>query len=124
MELVLGIYPTESFQTLMKAAQLSEQYGFHGISTGDIPFGWDYAHTGYVLAQATKKIKISIMVTNPYTRHPLKTAITAAGLHAVAPQRFTFGLGAGSREALQALPGLQREQGLPGRQAGVHRWRD
>jgi len=103
MKISLMLYPTEPFSLLRAAAQLVEAYRFDGVYTGDIPYGWEYTQVGQLLAEATQSIRVGVLVTNPYTRHPLKTAIAAAGLNHLAQGRFVFGLGAGSRESLQAL---------------------
>ncbi len=103
MKLSIGMYPTEPFQDLSIAIKLIEESGFYGIFSGDIPFGWEYNQTLQLMANLTSKIKIGLAITNPYTRHPLKTAIAAAGLHTLAPNRLIFGLGAGSQESLQSL---------------------
>jgi 5,10-methylenetetrahydromethanopterin reductase len=50
-----------------------------------------------IIALNTEKIKIGPCVTDPFSRHPLQTAVAIASLAEIAPGRTILGLGAGGR---------------------------
>jgi 5,10-methylenetetrahydromethanopterin reductase len=80
----------------VELAKLSERLGFDLIWVADENFYKDVYVTLTMLALGTQKIKIGVGCTNPYSRHPVMTAVAAATLNEVSHGRFALALGSGS----------------------------
>jgi 5,10-methylenetetrahydromethanopterin reductase len=90
--LLLGKYPPDQ---LLHIARLVEVSGYGYLWYADEKFFRDpYVSLAYV-ALHTRRIKVGICVTDPYSRHPAITAMAAATLAEMAPGRFGLGIGAG-----------------------------
>lgn len=65
------------------------------------------------LAAATDRVRIGIGVVNPWTRHPVLTAMEAAALDEIAPGRVLLGLGASNARWMQDQLGIPFEHPVP-----------
>ena len=77
-------------------ARLVEEAGFARLGISDVVFWPDCFMLQALCAQATNRIAVGAMVTNPYTRHPVVLAGALATLDDVAPGRAFCGLGVGA----------------------------
>jgi G6PDH family F420-dependent oxidoreductase len=91
---------------LIKQAVMAEDAGFDFLVISDHFHPWlpNQKNSGFAwsilgaVAQATKKIELSTMVTCPIMRyHPAIVAQMAATMAVISDDRFTLGLGAGER---------------------------
>jgi 5,10-methylenetetrahydromethanopterin reductase len=78
-------------------AKLAEELGFASYWVPE-----DYAFPGAfsicpAIATQTRRIKVGIGVLNPYTRHPVLTAMEFAALDQLSEGRGILGIGAGVR---------------------------
>jgi 5,10-methylenetetrahydromethanopterin reductase len=101
----LMVAPEAEFSVLARTARLAEKYGFSSLWIADGAYERDFNVAMTVVAYATKKIKVAVGVTNPYTRHPVKTACTIASLNELLNGRAILGIGAGSRDTLRSFGG-------------------
>jgi 5,10-methylenetetrahydromethanopterin reductase len=65
------------------------------------------------IAAATERARIGIGVVNPWTRHPVLTAMEAAALDEIAPGRVILGLGASNARWMQDQLGIPFEHPVP-----------
>jgi 5,10-methylenetetrahydromethanopterin reductase len=91
------LFETERAGDSVARAKLAEELGFASYWVPE-----DYAFPGAfatcaAVAAATKRIKIGIGVLNPYTRHPVLTAMEFGALDQIAGGRAILGVGAGVR---------------------------
>ncbi len=101
MMLEAEITPRVSAAETVELACLVERAGFDRLGISDVAL-WPDAHQLQVLAaQATDRIHIGAMVTNPYTRHPAVHAAALATLQDVSGGRAFLGIGVGA--GLEAL---------------------
>lgn len=77
-------------------ARLVEGAGFARLGISDVVFWPDCFMLQALCAQATRRIAVGAMVTNPYTRHPVVLAGALATLDDIAPGRAFCGLGVGA----------------------------
>ena len=77
-------------------ARLAEEAGFARLGISDVVYWPDCFMLQALCAQATRRIAVGAMVTNPYTRHPVVLAGALATLDDVAPGRAFCGLGVGA----------------------------
>ena len=80
----------------VKLAQFSEKLGIDMVWIADENFFRDAYVLLTMIALNTNKIKIGIGCTNPYSRHPVMTAVTASTLNDISSGRFVLTLGSGS----------------------------
>ena len=86
----------EDFGVLRDRALLAEELGFDLVGVGDVPMHYrDMNVCLAVAAEATSRIRLGPMVTNPVSRHPGVVASAAASLDALSGGRLVLGLGAG-----------------------------
>jgi 5,10-methylenetetrahydromethanopterin reductase len=102
IDVTLGA-PKCNLETIMNLARLAERYGFDTVWMGDPSYERDYVAGLTHVAQATKSVGVGLAVTNPYLRHPIKTALAVASINEVSGGRARFGIGAGSLETLRSL---------------------
>ena len=101
----LMVAPEAEFSVLAKTAKLAEKCGFDSLWIADGAYERDFNVAMTVAAYATRRIKVAIGVTNPYTRHPVKTACAIASLNELLNGRAMLGIGAGSRDTLRSFGG-------------------
>ena len=73
-----------------------EQAGFDRFGVSDVVFWPDCFVLQGLIAQATSRIHIGSMVTNPYSRHPAMLAGAAATLQELSGDRMFLGIGVGA----------------------------
>jgi len=78
----------------ISAAKLAEQLGFGTFWVPEDPVFPGAFATASAIAANKRKIKIGIGVPNPWTRHPIQTAMELAALDDVSEGRAVLGLGA------------------------------
>jgi 5,10-methylenetetrahydromethanopterin reductase len=91
-------------------AALAEDVGFDRLGISDVLLWPDTYMLQVVAAQATHRILIGSMVTNPYTRHPVVHAAALATLQEVSRGRGFLGIGVGA--GLEAI-GLTPKRVVP-----------
>lgn len=90
------ISPGMSTAEAVGLAQLVEEAGFDRLGISDVVYWPDCFMLQALCAQATSRIAVGAMVTNPYTRHPVVLAGALATLDDLAPGRAFCGLGVGA----------------------------
>ena len=65
------------------------------------------------IAAVTDRVRIGIGVVNPWTRHPVLTAMEAATLNEIAPGRVILGLGASNPHWMQDQLGIPFDHPVP-----------
>lgn len=73
-----------------------EEVGFDRLGISDVVFWPDCFVLQAVLAEATERVRIGSMVTNPYTRHPAVLAGMLATLQEISGGRVFCGIGVGA----------------------------
>jgi 5,10-methylenetetrahydromethanopterin reductase len=91
--LLLGEHTPDRLVNLIR---LIEDLGYDVFWYADEKFYRDCYIGLTLVALNSKRIKIGVCVTDPYTRHPALTAVANATLAELAPGRVILGIGAGS----------------------------
>jgi 5,10-methylenetetrahydromethanopterin reductase len=102
------ITPGMSAREAVELARLVEQVGFDRLGISDVVFWPDCFVLLGLAAQATQRLHVGPMVTNPSSRHPVVLAGIMATLHDVSQGRAFLGLGVGA-----GLEGLDLDLGRP-----------
>jgi probable F420-dependent oxidoreductase len=90
------VLPDPPYQRLVELLVLAEQHGFDYGWTYDSHVLWQESTPTLALAaEATERIKLGHMVTNPGTREPTVVASTYATLHDISDGRMVMGIGRG-----------------------------
>lgn len=116
------ISPGMSTADAVGLARRVEEVGFDRLGISDVVFWPDCFVLQALIAEATSRIAIGSMVTNPYTRHPAVLAGMLSTLQEVSGGRMFLGIGVGAgledlgidyprpvralREAIVAIRGL------------------
>lgn len=95
------ITPGMSAREFVELARLVEQAGFDRLGVSDVVFWPDCFMLMGLAAQATQRVQLGPMVTNPSSRHPAVLAGLMATLQDVSQGRAFLGLGVGA--GLEAL---------------------
>src|SRR5205807_1275922 len=96
MEFGVTVLPDPPYQRLIELMQLAEKQGFDYGWTYDSHVLWQESIPTLALAaQATSKIKLGHMVTNPGTREPTVLASAYATLQDISDGRMVMGIGRG-----------------------------
>ncbi len=90
------ISPGMNTAAAVRLAELAEEAGFTRLGISDVVFWPDSFMVQALCAQATRRIAVGAMVTNPYTRHPVVLAGALATLDDLAGGRAFCGLGVGA----------------------------
>ncbi len=90
------ISPQMNTAAAVRLAELAEEAGFTRLGISDVVFWPDSFMVQALCAQATRRIAVGAMVTNPYTRHPVVLAGALATLDDLAGGRAFCGLGVGA----------------------------
>lgn len=90
------ISPGMSVAEAVGLAQRVEASGFDRLGISDVVFWPDCVVLQALVAEATDRIRIGSMVTNPYTRHPAVLAGTLATLQDASGGRMFLGIGVGA----------------------------
>lgn len=99
----LGHHPVEELTELVRTA---EELGFTSAWIAE-----DYFYAGAfslasAVARSTEKIQLGIGVINPYTRHPVLSAMEAAALDTVSKGRAIIGIGAANKLWIETRMGM------------------
>jgi 5,10-methylenetetrahydromethanopterin reductase len=86
-------FESPSAKDYISAARLAEQLGFGTFWVPEDPVFPGAFATAAAIATNTKKIKVGIGVLNPWTRHPVQTAMELAALDDISEGRAVLGLG-------------------------------
>jgi probable F420-dependent oxidoreductase len=90
------VLPDPPYQRLIELLQMAEREGFEYGWTYDSHVLWqDSVPTLALAAQATERIKLGHMVTNPGTREPTVVASAYATLQEISNGRMVMGIGRG-----------------------------
>jgi len=87
-----GMAPAEH----QELARLVEAAGFDRLGLSDVVLWPDTFVVQALCAQATERVEIGSMVSNPYVRHPAVLAAAVAHLHELSGGRAFVGLGVGA----------------------------
>ena len=90
------ITPGMSPGDVVSLAQRCEEVGFDRLGVSDVVFWPDCFVLQGLIAQATSRIHIGSMVTNPYSRHPAVLAGAVATLQEQSGGRIFLGIGVGA----------------------------
>ena len=90
------ISPGMSAADVVALSQRVEEVGFDRLGISDVVFWPDCFVLQGLIAQATDRIHIGSMVTNPYSRHPAVLAGAVATLQDVSEGRMFLGIGVGA----------------------------
>ncbi|MCY3649181.1 MAG: LLM class flavin-dependent oxidoreductase [Acidimicrobiaceae bacterium] len=90
------ISPGMSSEDFVELAVRCEQAGFDRFGVSDVVFWPDCFVLQALVAQATSRIRIGSMVTNPYSRHPAMLAGAVATLQELSGGRMFLGIGVGA----------------------------
>ena len=107
IEFGLGIYFRDISNEFFNLVKDAEKGRFDYIWIPDELMEVDVYPTLTKCATITKRIRLGIAVTNPYSRHPIVTALAVATLEKISNGRMILGIGAGSTELPEKL-GLER----------------
>ncbi len=91
-EITPGMSPSE----FVELTVLCEQAGFDRLGVSDVVFWPDCFVMQTLAVQATSRIHIGSMVTNPYSRHPAMLAGAVASLQELSGGRMFLGIGVGA----------------------------
>jgi 5,10-methylenetetrahydromethanopterin reductase len=87
-------FESPSVRDFIAAAKVAEALGFGTFWLPEDPVFPGAFATASAIASNTRKIKIGIGVLNPWTRHPVQTAMELAALDDISEGRAVLGLGA------------------------------
>jgi 5,10-methylenetetrahydromethanopterin reductase len=90
------ISPGMSAAEVVALSERVEEVGFDRLGISDVVFWPDCFVLQGLVAQATSRIHIGSMVTNPYSRHPAVLAGAVATLQDISGGRMFLGIGVGA----------------------------
>ncbi len=103
VEFGLLFIPNMEITNLVRLSQVAEENGFKYIWIADEDFYRDVYVTMSAIVLRTSKVLVGPGCTNPYTRHPVITAIAMASLQELARGRAVFAVGIGGLNLLNPL---------------------
>jgi 5,10-methylenetetrahydromethanopterin reductase len=95
MEFGIGLMGDHSSARIVALSERIEGYGLDQIWIADERFYRDAFVNMTLVACHTQRVKVGVLVTDPYIRHPALTAAAAASVDEVSGGRIVLGLGAG-----------------------------
>ncbi len=102
MKLTLGNLPAlgwdESAARIVDLARLCEEIGFDRFGVADYRYYSDCFVVMTACLQATTRLEVLSLVTDPYVRHPSLTAAAIATMNDLAPGRAVLGIGGGREQ--------------------------
>ena len=99
----LWVHGVEPVPQLVNVAQAAEREGASALLIADELIERDIYVVLAAVAAATERIMLVPAITNPYTRHPITTAVALASLAELAPGRVVAGLGVGGNMVLDPI---------------------
>lgn len=112
MEFGVAFIPGMPSTEAVGLAQLAEDLAYNCVWLPDQTFYRDPFILLGLCARATRRIRLGLAVTNPYTRHPVQIARAAASVAELAAGRFILGLGAGNRSKVLGALGLDSSRAV------------
>lgn len=95
--------PTQPVRRIVELARLAESEGAQVCFVADEGTERDVFVTLTAVLLATDHMVVAPAITNPFSRHPVTTAVAIATLHELAPGRVWHGLGVGGSRVLEPL---------------------
>ena len=116
--------PNAAAPLAVASAQAAEEAGFHEVWLPE-----DYCERGVfaiagAVAALTDRIQIGIGVINPWTRHPVLTAMETAGLDELAEGRLVLGMGASNERWMTTWLGIPFDKPITRTRESVEAIRD
>lgn len=108
MRVEVELSPVIATNELLELARLVDEAGANRLGISDVAMLRDTFLVQALCAQATHRVQIGSLVSNPYLRHPAAVATTLATLNEVSQGRTFLGIGVGS-----GLSGLGIDQSRP-----------
>lgn len=96
------VNPIQPYPEMVDLARKLESWGFNSFWYPDEKYYRDCYIGLTQVASATRKMRLGPCVTDPYSRHPISTAVSIGSLAELAPGRTILGLGAGGRGLAEA----------------------
>ena len=97
---------------LRNYARVAEEAGFDSLWVTERYFHEETFSLLGFLAAATRRIRLGLGVTNPYTRNPALMGMSAATLDRISGGRFLLGLGRSDRWMIEGRMGMPYERPL------------
>ncbi len=108
MKFGFGHVPSEHFERHVELVALAEDLGYDYAWIPDQTFYRDTYVMLTACAAKTKRIRLGVGVTNPYTRHPAIAARAIATVDEISGGRAVLGIGAGNNKELLAPLGIDQ----------------
>ncbi|MDE0343348.1 MAG: LLM class flavin-dependent oxidoreductase [Deltaproteobacteria bacterium] len=102
----------DSGDELRNYARVAEEAGFDSLWVTERYFHEETFSLLGFLAAATRRIRLGLGVTNPYTRNPALLGMSAATLDRIAGGRFLLGLGRSDKWMIEGRMGMPYERPL------------
>lgn len=102
----------DSGDELRNYARVAEQAGFDSLWVTERYFHEETFSLLGFLAAATRRIRLGLGVTNPYTRNPALMGMCAATLDRISGGRFLLGLGRSDKSVIEGRMGVPYERPL------------
>lgn len=104
----VAFIPGMHYRGVLDLVREAEALGYDDLYVPDQTFHRDPFALLALCADATKRIRLGLGVTNPFTRHPVQIARGAGALAEMSEGRFVLGLGAGNKPRVLAGFGLEQ----------------
>ena len=110
MRIEVELSPVIAAGEMLELAKLVDEAGADRLGISDVAMLRDTFLVQALCAQATNRVQIGSLVSNPYLRHPAAVATTLATLNGITQGRAFLGIGVGA-----GLSGLSIDQSRPAR---------
>ena len=110
MRVEVELSPVIATGEMLELAKLVDEAGADRLGISDVAMLRDTFLVQALCAQATNRVQIGSLVSNPYVRHPAAVATTLATLNEISQGRAFLGIGVGA-----GLSGLGIDQSRPAR---------
>ena len=110
MRVEVELSPVIATSELLELAKLVDETGANRLGISDVAMLRDTFLVQALCAEATHRVQIGSLVSNPYLRHPAAVASTLATLNEISQGRAFLGIGVGA-----GLSGLGIDQSRPAR---------
>ena len=110
MRVEVELSPVVATNDMLELAKLVDEAGADRLGISDVAMLRDTFLVQALCAQATDRVQIVSLVSNPYLRHPAAVATTLATLNEITQGRTFLGIGVGA-----GLSGLSIDQSRPAR---------
>ena len=110
MRVEVELSPVIATSEMLELAKLVDETGADRLGISDVAMQRDTFLVQALCAEATHRVQIGSLVSNPYLRHPAAVAATLATLNEISQGRAFLGIGVGA-----GLSGLGVDQSRPAR---------